>query len=342
LRLRVKEGVIIVAEDLLQKILNIPRPSPVLEECSVVVVGDIENINVPRCYLHRIALGDKWVTSASATIVPNIEGGLWLDYIRKYGDILGSKLRLLLIEMSRHKIYVVDASKPYSPLVLSHSPVGREDSVVVLIMPGKGSSVFEKSSSYASYEIARRRAGSVILIDRDRFSNLYGFTGERVLKQRGLEARIVEIILQSLERVMGFISINRRIGVRRYVVAALIGASTTVYGDIYNSFRVLEKCVSWGFEDPSSIYRASSILTIFRAPKTLYEDMLASYTKYLGSFQELLSHEGVYVEYGSRLGLYDLVALLGFPEIEAPDHIVQGHRSLEIVNPDLRIDEVVS
>jgi hypothetical protein len=34
--------------------------------------------------------------------------------------------------------------------------------------------------------------------------------------------------------------------------------------------------------------------------------------------------------------------LLGFPEIEAPDHIVQGHRSLEIVNPDLRIDEVVS
>lgn len=330
-----------MAEALVKRVSSLPKPSPVLEECSILVAGDIEILAPSKCYLHRISFGERLSIFPELTTIPSIEGGLWIDYIKRYGESLRRRLKILLIERSRYKIYIIDASKPYSPLLLSQAPMGFEDTVVVLEMPGRGSSVFEKSSSYASYEIARRRAGSIILIDRDRLSNLYGFDGNRVLKYRRLEAKIIEIILGSLWRVASFMSVNRRIGVRSYIVAALIGASTSVYGDVYNSFRVLNRCSSWAFTDLSAIYRASSVLVIARAPKNIYEDILASYTKYLGNFQEVLSHEGVYVEYGSRLGLYDIVALLGFPEIPPPDHIVQGHRSLETMNPELRVDEVI-
>jgi len=327
-------------EELVKRASTLPRPSPRIEDCSLIVIGDVDRINPGGCYVHRIYHGGSLATSPSETTVPEIEGGLWIDYIRSYGEALGRRLRLLLVDMARYRLYIVDSSKPYSPAALSSAPMGGE-SLAVLLIPGRGASVFEKSSAYASYEIARRRAGAVVVVERERLSGLYGFTGERVVRYRGLEARVVEILLESIERVVRHVGVNRRIGVRSYIVSALIGASTSVYGDLYNSFRVLDRCSSWGFEDPSTFYRASSLLAIMRAPKSLFEGLLESYRKYTSAFQELLSHEGVYVEYSTRLGLYDIVALLGFPELGVPEHIVQGHRSLELMNPDIRLDEVV-
>lgn len=328
-------------QSLADKITDLPRPSPKIEDCSIITVGSVENIDPGRCYLSRVEEGSGDGLSPGGIKVQPIQGGVWVDYYRRYRDEVERRMKILLINRTKQRIFIIDSSSPLSPLVLSSKHASRENSIAFLIIPPREATVFEKSSSYASYEIARRRGIPVILIDRGRVGYFYGFSGDRILRHGALEGRIIGMIIESLEKISSFMRIGERIGVRSYLVSSVVGASLEVYGNPHNTLRVLEKCVMWVLRDQETLYRSRSLLLIARAPKQLFERISESYLKYLEGFPELLTHDSTYTEYSSRLGLYDIAVLFGYPVIELPDHIIQGHRSLETLNPEISVEEVL-
>lgn len=328
-------------QSIIERITDIPKPSPRIEECSVTLVGSVESIDPGKCFLNRIEEGGEGELAQDRIRLQTIQGGVWIDYCRKYRSDIERRMRILLINKARHKIFVIDASSPLSPLVLSSKYVSREDSIVFLIIPSKEATVFEKSSSYASYEIARRKGIPTVLIDRSRVSYFYGFSGDKILRHGALESRIIGVVIENLEKILSFIRVSERIGVRSYLVSSIIGASLEVYGTPYNTLRALEKCVAWILRDQETLYRSRSLFLIARAPKQLFDKISESYVKYLEFFPELLSHDSSYTEYSSRLGLYDIAVLYGYAGVELPDHIVQGHRSLETLNPEISVEEVL-
>ncbi len=239
-------------------------------------------------------------------------------WVRLLGTGCGARLHALLLFSSPLLILsaVVTGRSSLAPLVLSSKYASRENSLAFITIPSREATVFEKSSSYATYEIARRRGIPGVLIDRSLIGRFYGFTGDRILRHRSLESTIIEIIVNSVEKISGFLRASERIGSRIYVVSGIIGASLEVYGEPHNTFRVLEKRVSCALRDPEILYRSRSVFLIARAPKKLFEKTPEAFVKYIGGFPEILVHNSLYVEYSSRLELYYIILLYGYSGIK--------------------------
>ena len=324
--------------DLIEKISRLPRPSINLEPCSVIVVGDIENIDPVVCFKHRFEGSDSSSLEPHRSSLPRIEGGIWIEYLKSYREAIDRRMRILLIDKTKYKVLILDGSSPLAPAVLSSRHIDGNSSIAFLIIPGREASVFDKSACYASYEIARRRGIPLVLIDRTRSQGVYGFTEGRILRHRALEARISEEVVRNIEQIMGFIRASKRVSVREYIVGEIIGASLKVYGSIYNTFRALEKSILWSFRDLGYIYRSRALYVIAKTPKAYLEELSSSYFKYIGGFIEMMSHNMLYIEYETRLELYDIIALLGYPEIGIPEHVIQGHRALITMNPAIEVE----
>lgn len=328
-------------QSIIDRITDLPKPSPKIEDCSIITVGNVENIDPGMCYLSRVEEGTGDGLSPEGIKVQPIQGGVWIDYYRRYRDVVERRMNILLINRIKKRIFIIDSSNPLSPLILSSRHASRENSIAILIIPPREATVFEKSSSYASYEIARRKGIPAILIDRGRVGYFYGFSGDKILRHRALEGKITGMIIESLDKISSFVRTGERIGVRSYLISSVIGAGLEVYGNPHNALRALEKCVMWTLRDQETLYRSRSLLLIAKAPKPLFDKISESYVKYLEGFPELLTHDIIYTEYSSRLGLFDIAMLFGYPMIDLPDHIVQAHRSLESINPEISVEEVL-
>jgi hypothetical protein len=306
------------AVDLIEKISRLPRPSINLEPCSVIIVGDIENIDPVVCFKHRFEGSDSSSLEPHRSSLPRIEGGIWIEYLKSYREAIDRRMRILLIDKTKYKVLILDGSSPLAPAVLSSRHIDGNSSIAFLIIPGRGI--------------------PLVLIDRTRSQGVYGFTGGRILRHRALEARISEEVVRNIEQIMGFIRASKKVGVREYIVGGIIGASLKVYGSIYNTFRALEKSILWSFRDPGYMYRSRALYVIAKMPKAYLEELSSSYFKYLGGFIEMMSHNMLYIEYETRLELYDIIALLGYPEIGIPEHVIQGHRALITMNPAIEME----
>lgn len=327
----------------LEELSEIREPAVPGDEVMAILV-DIQvglqiQYTAPRgVYALSISLGDTTSTSEGSAVFKRLRGRLWPEYYKEYWGALERVLKIHGAGWASSRVVMANSSSPLSVLVLASKPVDPSSSIAMVTIPSEDAAAPEAVNSYSSLKVVEGRGIPSILITEGFIRDLSGYSEEHgYIDSWGALAYISRYMIMSAESVLRAVSEDREVGVKAYGLASIIGGSHTTFKSPLHAMKSL-------------LYRSSidmragdiqSIHIIASSPKEIAMDIEASYRDYVRGFSGLLNHSIHIIEKPSRLGVYDLVAMVGLREGVEFEWLKRHYDVLRGRNPELDIKRIV-
>jgi hypothetical protein len=284
----------------------------------------------------EIVLGAGEEMKASRLSVKELEGVTWLEYYRAYSKDITLWLKLVGFDRCRYRFVVVDTAHPLAPALLS-SPVLDSNAVVMALVPGKGATAMDKSTSFVSLEGAFKRKEPLILANQDFVDDLACFTeDEGLLTGSSALMRVMDYFLDNLKDVSDFAKKDVRLGVTFHAFSPLLAASGKVYKGASDAFSVHKEVMSSAvpIEDVVMAYLFAS------ADGELSGEIEKAFGEYCRRFPDLITSESKVGEGRSKYGFYDLLVLYGVKGLPLPKYLEEGYRKVATRAKDLTAEAI--
>jgi hypothetical protein len=315
--------------------IALPMVTPYFGEMGVLSLG-LPPPRVGGAWAGEIALAAGAERNASSLSLKELEGGTWLEYYKACSKDITLWLRLVGYDRCRYRFVVVDTAHPLAPALLS-SPLLNLNSVVMALVPGRGATAMDKSSSFVSLQGALGRKEPLILVNRDFIDDLACFTeDEGLLTGSAALLRVMRYFLDNLKEVSDFVRKDIRLGVAFHVFSPLLAASGKVYKSVSDAFSVHREVMSSAAPDEDVV-----MAHLFAsAGSELAGDIEKAFEEYCKRFPDLISSESKVEEGRSRYGFYDLLVLYGVKGLPLPKYLEEGYRKVATKAKDLSVEAI--
>lgn len=315
--------------------ITLPKVTPNFGEMEVLSLG-LPAPQVGGAWAGEVSLGATEERKASGLSLKELEGGTWLEYYKAYSKDITLWLRLVGYDRCRYRFVVVDTAHPLAPALLS-SPILDSNSVVMALVPERGATAMEKSSSFVSLQAAVRRKEPLILVNQEFIDDLACFTeDEGLLTGSAALLRVMNYFLGNLKEVSGFVKKDVRLGVTFHAFSPLLAASGKVYRGVPDAFSVQKEVMSSAVPNEDVVMAYLFAL----AGRELADDIAKAFDEYCRRFPDLISSESKVVEGMSRYGFYDLLVLYGVKGLPLPKYLEEGYRKVAMKAKDLSVEAI--
>jgi len=327
----------------IEELKEVQLPGRPREETMAILVDMRAGLQIeytaPRgVYVLNISLGDNTATSEGSAVFRRLRGRLWPEYYKEYGELFEWILKIHCAGCAPSKVILANTASPLSPLALASQPVDPSSSIAIATIPAEDAPTPEGFNSYSSLKIIDRRGIPAILVTEGFARELSGYSEELgYIDYWDAVAYLSKLIVASSEGVLRAVSEDREMGIRVYCIAAIIGGSGSIFKTVLHALKSLLYRASLDIRDGD----IQSIHLIAASPRELAKDIEESYRDYIKGFAGLLNHSIHILERQSRLGSYDLIAMVGLRGKVEFEWLTRSYESVRGRNPELDVDRIL-
>ncbi len=318
---------------------SVERPREDLVCLLVDPPESVENM-IPRShYILKISLGDEERVSEGILILRRLRGRMWPEYYREYMSRFDFLLKIHGVLWASNRLISVNPANPLSVLLMASRAIDPRGSIsIVTVREEENISLPEAVNSYSVLKVSEGRRIPYIIITERFLEELSGYTEEwGYIDSREALSYIIRILSLSHREVFRSVSEDLDLGVSSYGVSALIGGSSNVFKSVSAAMRAMILRASVNIS-PRSV---SSLHIIAAAPRSLEKEIEQSYREHVKEYEGLLNHTLHIFNKDTKLGLYDIVALIGVgkaPEFRAIEKL---YKQLVERNPEARVENLL-
>lgn len=286
----------------------------------------------------RISLEDGERISENRSGLRRLRSRMWPEYYREYSGRVDLLLKIYGFTTAQDVLVILNTSSPLSVLTLSSKALDPGRSVILALMPGESAPAPEAVNSYSSLRIIDARGFQAVFISEPFIGELSGYTEEWGYID-GMDAlQYIAISLAGFSRnFFRPIYEDRDLGVRSHGLSSIIGGSGSVFKNTLAAMKTLLYRIS---VDPAP-REVLSIHLYVTAPGSMLKEFEASYREYVKSLEGVINHTLHMRERDSRLGVYDIHAILGFREYPEYEWLRRAYEGVVARNPDADVSRII-
>ena len=314
-------------------LLKLPEAS-VSFEMAEAVFAATPKTPATNAFTCELATGPEKHEGVDTLTLKEIEGGTWRDYLEE-DETLRKWLRRISIGRSRHKLLIMDTTKPISVLAAGNASIDR-DTTVVAITADDTSTPMERNTSYAALKTIHGRKLPTILVTSSYAENLAAFSESSGLS-RGRRAlnQIITGYINQIRTISSFIERDRKIGIEAHALSMLISANEIVYRDVDAAIETQRQLGSTPYDEEDVL----SIRLLAVSHWERFNKIERAYRRFRSRYTNLIDSEISLSEADTRQRLYDIHILYGLRRDPVIPLLREGYEAVAKRIPSLRWED---